>query len=99
MKTFYHATPFSNLIEILDKGIECRNIERIVYLCEKPEDCLKFARIHGNTDVLVLKVRVPDKDVIETFDHSEAFFKCRCFASTKPIKLHNIVEYVRYTFD
>lgn len=48
MKTFYHATPFSNLIEILDKGIECRNVEHIVYLCEKPEDCLKFARIHGN---------------------------------------------------
>lgn len=96
MKTYYHATPFKNLIEILDKGIECRNIEGIVYMCETAQDCLKFAYMRGNTDVLVLKVRVPDKDVIETFDHSEAFFKCRCFASTKPIKLHNIVEYVRY---
>ena len=49
MKTYYHATPFKNLIEILDKGIECRNIEGIVYMCETAQDCLKFAYMHGNT--------------------------------------------------
>ena len=96
MKTYYHATPFKNLIEILDKGIECRNIEGIVYMCETAQDCLKFAYMRGNTDVLVLKVKVNEKDVIETFDHSQAFFKCRYFGSKMPIKQHNIVEYVRY---
>lgn len=96
MKTYYHATPFKNLIEILDKGIECRNIEGIVYMCETAQDYLKFAYMRGNTDVLVLKVKVNEKDVIETFDHSQQFFKCRCFGSKRPIKQHNIVEYVRY---
>ena len=96
MKTYYHATPFKNLIEILDKGIECRNIEGIVSMGETAQDCLKFAYMRGNTDVLVLKVKVNEKDVIETFDHSQQFFKCRCFGSKKPIKQHNIIEYVRY---
>lgn len=65
-------------------------------MCETAQDCLKFAYMRGNTDVLVLKVKVNEKDVIETFDHSQAFFKCRCFGSKMPIKQHNIVEYVRY---
>lgn len=43
MKTYYHATSFTNLSEILEKGIECRNTEGIVYMCETAQDCLKFA--------------------------------------------------------
>lgn len=99
MKIFYHSTSFKNLTEIVDKGIECRNIEKLVYLCEKSEDCLKFAYMHGCKDILVLKVKVDESDIVETFDHSENFFKCRCFASIKPILPKSIIEYMRYTLD
>ncbi len=80
MKTYYHATELSNLNSIVCSGLELRNMEKLVYLCEKPEDCLKFALVHGvRGEVLVLTVELDEADVIETFDHSEAFFKCRCW--------------------
>lgn len=97
MKTYYHATDFDNLVSILDKGIELRNAEKLVYLCEKPEDCLKFAKVYGKTEVLVLTVEVEEDDVIETFDHNERFFQCRCFGSTKAIPLSRITEWMKYT--
>lgn len=98
MKTYYHATELSNLDSIVCNGLEPRNIEKLVYLCEKPGDCLKFALVHGvQGEVLVLTVELDDSDVIETFDHSEAFFKCRCWGSTKAIPPSKITEYVKYT--
>lgn len=99
MKTFYHATDFKNLNEIIEKGIECRNVEHLVYLCEDEKDCLKFAFLHGVKDVLVLQVKVFKADVIETFDHSSDFFKCRCFASKKEIPSKNIRKFIRYKFE
>lgn len=98
MKTYYHATELSNLNSIVCSGLELRNMEKLVYLCEKPEDCLKFALVHGvRGEVLVVTVKVADEDIIETFDHSEAFFKCRCFGSTKPIAPDSITDYMKYT--
>lgn len=98
MRTLYHATKMSNLASILNKGLELRNAERLVYLCEKPEDCLKFALVRGmQGEVLVVAVQVADKDIIETFDHSPTFFRCRCFASTKPIAAESITNYMKYT--
>lgn len=96
MKTYYHATNFSNLASILNSGIELRNVEQCVYLCEKPEDCLKFAILHDELDILVCKCVCDKKDIIEAFDHDEYFFKCRCFASIKPIPEKDIVSYTRY---
>lgn len=96
MKTYYHATSLTNLVSILDTGIELCNIEQYVYLCEKPEDCLKFALLHGEHNVLVCECVCNKKDIIETFDHSKYFFKCRCFASTKPISEKNIIGYTSY---
>lgn len=96
MRTFYHATSFDNLGSVISTGLELRNIEKLIYLCECPKDCLKFALLHGCKSVLVCKVKVKDEDVIETFDHSAQFFQCRCFASMKPIPLMNIVEFRRY---
>jgi hypothetical protein len=97
-KTYYHVTELSNLDSIVCNGLELRNMEKLVYLCEKPEDCLKFALVHGmQGEVLVLTVELDEADVIETFDHSEAFFKCRCWGSTKAIPTFKIIEYKKYT--
>lgn len=92
---FYHATPYSNLSSICTSGLKL-SCDGVVYMCKKPEDCLKFAMMHGVMSVLVCKVDIPKEWVIETFDHSEAFFKCRCFGSTKPIPVSKIKDYVQY---
>lgn len=95
-RVLYHATPLGNLLSILDKGIEPRNVEGVVYCCEKPEDCLKFAKVRGVTDALVCKIAIWDSGVFETFDHSYEFFKCQCFGVGRTIKLSEITDYFRY---
>ena len=99
MKTLYHATDYDNIYSIAATGLELRNAEQLIYCCEKPEDCLKFALIHGVRHVLVLKVEADDKDVVETFDHSESFFKCRCYGITKPLPTTQIKEYFEYKYE
>lgn len=98
-KLYYHATPFSNLNSIAEFGIEPRNAEKLVYLCETAQDCLKFALMHGCRDVLVLECSLPVKEIEETFDHSEAFFKCRCWGISRTIKQSEIKKFYHYEFD
>ena len=92
---YYHATPMENLTSISTEGIRL-SPDGVVYLCTKPEDCLKFALVHGVTNVLVLEVNIPANWVIETFDHSETFFKCRCWGSTRAIPTNRIKNYIKY---
>lgn len=77
-KSYYHATPFENLNSILEKGLK-KGFDNIIYLTETPEDSLKFLRVRLVTDILVIQIDLEESDVVETFDHSEAFFKCRAF--------------------
>lgn len=81
MRTYYHATPYSNLLSIINNGIN-KSIDGIVYMTESEEDAVKFPYVHGCRDILTLKIKIPkslENNVVETFDHSEQFFKCRCF--------------------
>ncbi len=91
----YHATPMENLGSIMQDGL-ILGVDHVVYGCEKPKDALKFAFLHGVDDVLVVKFKVSRKCVVETFDHSEMIFKCRCRGSTVPIAPDMIVEYRKH---
>lgn len=95
-KTYYHATPFSNLDSILENGIH-RSIEGVVYLTTKPGDAAKFVAIRGCGDILVCKVSVDEELVEESFDHNEKFFKCRAFMYSKDILPYEIEDFIRYT--
>ena len=91
----YHATPLDNLGSILVHGLK-RGIDGVVYGCEDPKDCLKFAYYHGVLDALVVKFKVDDKNVIETFDHNHKFFGCRCFGATVDIPPEALSDYTKY---
>lgn len=93
---FYHATPYENLADIASNGIRIQNYEGLVYLCENQNNCLKFMLIRGIIDVLVCEIDIPKSWVIETFEHAESVFKCRCFGSTKPIPANKIKNYYRH---
>lgn len=95
-KFYYHATPYSNLGSILMDGIEPRNVEHCVYLCESKHDALKFLVLRGCADILVCKCKLNENDVIETFDHSKDFFNCRCFGYDKTIRIKDIVDFMRF---
>ena len=97
----YHATNALNYISILESGLR-PGIDGIVYLAETPEDAIKFVIVKGISRILVVEIRVPlelSNTIIETFDHSEAFFKCRAFGSIVPIELDRIVDYYMFDFD
>lgn len=99
MKTFYHATSMENLNGILESGIEARNIEKLVYLAETPQDALKFVALRFYSEILVVEVKIPKKyehKIIETFDHSYSFFKCRAFGYQGNIPLSMINKYEVY---
>jgi hypothetical protein len=99
IKKYYHATPFENLESILDQGI-CRKYgyDGVIYLTEKPEEAARFVAIRGYVDILVCEVEVEEYMVEESFDHSEAFFKCRAYGySEKDIMPDEITNYIKYS--
>lgn len=92
---YYHATSMANLASISTEGIK-PSFEGIVYLTTTPEDSLKFMLVHLVLDVVVCEVDLPKNKVEETFDHSEAFFKCRCFGHRGTIPPSKITKYTQY---
>lgn len=96
-KTYYHATPFENLQSILEKGI-LRGCDGVVYLTEKPDEALRFLRIRFYNDLLVCEVKLNENKVEESFDHNEAFFKCKAYAYSEDINPTKITNMYRYKF-
>ena len=95
-RSYFHATAYSNLTSIVDNGIKNDYLEQIVYLCETAKDCLKFLWLRGIKDVLVIEVKLDEKEVFETFDHSQDFFQCKCFGINRTIKQNEFKHLWRY---
>lgn len=96
MKKFYHATTIEKLPIILNEGLRADlNIEGIVYLCEKPEDAAKFMMVRGYKDFIVLECELDEREVVEQFDHSQSFFKCRCWGLSRNVKPNEFTMKVR----
>ena len=96
-KTYYHATPFENLASILEKGILKSKLDGVVYLAEKPEEAARFLAIRLCRNILVCEVEVEDDLVEETFDHNEAFFKCKAYGYKGDIKPDEVTNFIKYT--
>lgn len=96
-KTYYHATPFENLESILEKGIR-RGCDGVVYLTEKPEEAAGFVAIRGHKKILVAGVDIEKDMVTESFDHSQAFFKCKAYVYPEDISLGEIRGFLQYEF-
>lgn len=95
MMKYYHATELKNLGNILVEGIK-PGIDGVVYLTTAPEDALKFLAIRGIQDIVVFEVKLLQSWVEESFDHNQAFFKCRayCYYGTiQPEKISNVWQY------
>lgn len=94
-KTYYHATKFENLSSILGRGI-LRGYDKVVYLCEKPEEACRFLAIRGISPILVCQVQLEEELVSESFDHNENFFKCKAYTYPDDISVDDISDYLRY---
>lgn len=94
-KTYYHATPFENLNSIMSQGIR-KGCDGVVYLTEKPGEAVRFVAIRGYMKILVLGIEIEEEFIEESFDHSEAFFKCRAYMYKGDIPADEITEFLTY---
>lgn len=94
-KTYYHATPFENLESIMDQGLH-KGCDGVVYLTEKPEEAARFVAIHGYRQILVLGVDLEEDMIDESFDNSQAFFRCRAYTYPDDIPADEITEFLKY---
>lgn len=97
-KTYYHATPFENLESIMKDQEIHRGCDGVVYLTDKPKDAVKFLAIRGCAKILVLGVDLEEDMVSESFDHSEAFFKCKAYTYPEDISLDCFVSAQTFEF-
>lgn len=96
---FYHATTEENIIKILEEGIIKHSIGGVVFLCKDPIDACKFLAIRGCKKICVLELSLKENEVQESFDHSEAFFKCKAFIHNGDIFLHGTEKIIEYSVD
>ena len=94
LKSYYHATPFENLHSIFTKGI-LKGIDGVVYLTEKPDEAARFLAIRGYKKILVIEVVIEDDLVEESFDYSEAFFKCKAYYYPQDIPIDEFGDNVK----
>jgi RNA:NAD 2'-phosphotransferase (TPT1/KptA family) len=98
IKEMYHATDYNNLEGILTQGIYT-GIDGIVYLADSPDNAAKFVAVRLIKHIIVLKVRVPEETMIETFDHSESFFRCKSYGCTRNITIDEIAFDESYEYN
>lgn len=84
--------------KIVADGVIKRGWDGYVYICEKPEDAVKFVAIRGHDEVAVIEVILPANKVKESFDHSVQFFQCKAFMYEEDIKVRPNAEVVEYSF-
>lgn len=101
MKTLYHGTSEDNFNKIISEGVIKTSFDGYIYCCETEEDVLKFMYIRNfnRKPCIILELQIPEEDVTETFDHSQAFFQCRCFGITKPVPFDDVVDCKKFVFD
>lgn len=90
----YHATDESKMIAIQQEGL-LKKYAGGVYLAPTAEDAAKFMVLRFDVEnVAIIRVDVSKLDeslLKESYDHSEAFFKCRAFVYNGDIPPNNFI--------
>lgn len=97
--TFYHATTPERAEKIATSGYIKKGMDGCVYLCKAAADACKFLAIRGIKKVIVFEVELKEEEVQESFDHSEAFFRCKAYIYNKNIQRKSIKTAWEYTFN
>ena len=87
MKYMYHATDYNNVISILTNGLK-PGYDGIVYMTEKESDAVKFVALRNYEKIVTIRIKilkVDEKDIFETFDHSIKMFGCKAYGCNKTI--------------
>lgn len=88
---FYHAAPKETMMKIYAEGV--------VYMCKDPIDACKFLVIRGMRQMSVIELELDEKEVEESHDHSETFFKCKAYIKHGDIVLSGDERIFDYDFE
>lgn len=94
---FYHATTERNMVKIVHEKRIRKSMEG-VYLCKDPVDACKFLVMRGVQRVSVIEAELDEKDVEESNDHSEGFFRCKAYIHQGDISLTGREWIFKYNF-
>jgi RNA:NAD 2'-phosphotransferase (TPT1/KptA family) len=94
IKKLYHSTLKKNLDSILENGLKT-GCDGVIYFADSVQNALKFPIIRGKKveDLIVIEI---DTESIEkskldySYDHSEAFFKCKAYIYPEVIPAETI---------
>lgn len=76
---FYHATSFSNLSGILEKGIIPDRYFGSVYFCDEAENCIRFVR----PPYVIFEIdpkKLNRKELYISYDHDREIYDFECYA-------------------
>lgn len=96
---FYHATTPECAEGIAADGLIKRGWDGCVYLCKAAADACKFLAIRGHKKAIVFEVELKEEEVQESFDHSEAFFRCKAYIHRNDIDFERVTNAWEYTFN
>lgn len=92
---YYHATETKNIKSIIEEGLHT-GFDGVIYLADSPENAAKFLAIRLIKDIVVLELKLDEDKIEESFDHNEAFFKCKAYMYPEDVQLKDIIFYRRY---
>lgn len=95
---FYHATTEENALKIVLDGKIKKSVEGAVFVCKNPLDACKFLVIRGIEKIIVFEVDLDEKRIVESTDHSEAFFQCKAYMYHGEIKITDETPKWEYNF-
>lgn len=96
---YYHAAPKETMIRIVGEGKIKKSWDGAVYLCKEAVDSCKFLVMRGMKEMSVIEVEIEENEVTESYDHSEAFFKCKAYMHNGDIELTGNENVWDYSFN
>lgn len=96
---FYHAAPKETMMKIYAEGVLKKSWDGVVYMCKDSIDACKFLVIRGMRQMSVIELELDEKEVEESHDHSETFFKCKAYIKHGDIVLSGDERIFDYDFE
>lgn len=96
---YYHAAPKETMVKIAGEGIIKKSWDGMVHLCKEAVDSCKFLIMRGMKEMSVIEIELNENEVTESYDHSEAFFKCKAYMHNGDIKLTGKERIWDYSFN
>lgn len=96
---FYHAAPKETMMKIYAEGVLKKSWDGVVYMCKDPIDACKFLVIRGMRQMSVIELELDEKEVEESHDYSETFFKCKAYIKHGDIVLSGDERIFDYDFE